>query len=193
MNADLIKAPVHETAVLAGGCFWGMEEIIRKIPGILKTTVGYSGGTTPDPTYEDVCTGMTGHAESIQVEFDSTRLTYESLLDYFFRMHDPTTLNRRHFLHYRGPKEDCGSSEGEVEQVRQVQPPHHDGDNCRREILSSRGVPPKISGETSGWLYLPRIARYVEGDVAPRQMEFALVLPDKAMSLTSDSQNWTGF
>jgi peptide methionine sulfoxide reductase msrA/msrB len=96
VKAGLVKAPVHETAILAGGCFWGMEEIIRKIPGVLKTTVGYSGGTTADPTYEEVSTGATGHAESIQVEFDSTRLSYEKLLDYFFRMHDPTTLNRQH-------------------------------------------------------------------------------------------------
>src|SRR5712671_5918697 len=96
VKAGLIKAPLHETAILAGGCFWGMEEIIRKIPGVTKTTVGYSGGTTADPTYEEVCTGTTGHAESIQVEFDSSRLSYENLLDYFFRMHDPTTLNRQH-------------------------------------------------------------------------------------------------
>jgi len=96
VKAGLIKAPMHETAILAGGCFWGMEEIIRKIPGIIKTTVGYSGGTTPDPIYEEVCTGSTGHAESIQVEFDSSRLSYAELLDYFFRMHDPTTLNRQH-------------------------------------------------------------------------------------------------
>ena len=96
VKAGLTKAPVHETAILAGGCFWGMEEIIRKIPGVTKTTVGYSGGTTADPTYEEVCTGTTGHAESIEVVFDSSRLSYEMLLDYFFRMHDPTTLNRQH-------------------------------------------------------------------------------------------------
>jgi peptide methionine sulfoxide reductase msrA/msrB len=96
VKAGVIKAPAHETAILAGGCFWGMEEIIRKIPGVVKTTVGYTGGKTADPTYEEVCTGGTGHAEAIQVEFDSTRLSYETLLDYFFRMHDPTTLNRQH-------------------------------------------------------------------------------------------------
>jgi len=96
VKAGLIKSPTHETAILAGGCFWGMEEIIRKIPGVVKTTVGYSGGATPDPTYEDVCTGATGHAESIQIVFDPARLSYESLLDYFFRMHDPTTLNQQH-------------------------------------------------------------------------------------------------
>jgi peptide methionine sulfoxide reductase msrA/msrB len=96
VKAGLVKAPAHQTVILAGGCFWGMEEILRKIPGVIKTTVGYSGGTTTNPTYESICTGSTGHAEAIQVEFDSTRLSYEALLDYFFRMHDPTTLNRQH-------------------------------------------------------------------------------------------------
>ena len=73
-----------------------MEEIIRKIPGVIKTTVGYSGGTSKDPTYEDVCTGATGHAEAVQIVFDPARISYETLLDYFFRMHDPTTLNQQH-------------------------------------------------------------------------------------------------
>jgi peptide methionine sulfoxide reductase msrA/msrB len=96
VKAGVIKAPVHETAILAGGCFWGMEEIIRKLPGVVETTVGYTGGATKNPTYEQVCTGTTGHAEAIRVVFDSSQLTYEALLDYFFRLHDPTTLNRQH-------------------------------------------------------------------------------------------------
>lgn len=96
IKAGLAKKPEHETAILAGGCFWGMEEILRKIPGVVKTTVGYSGGSSAEPTYEEVCTGGTGHAESILIEFDANRLTYEQLLDYFFRMHDPTTPNRQH-------------------------------------------------------------------------------------------------
>jgi peptide methionine sulfoxide reductase msrA/msrB len=84
-----------ETAVLAGGCFWGMEEILRAIPGVLETVVGYTGGATERPTYEQVKSGATGHAESIQVVFDPGKLSYEELLGYFFRMHDPTTPDRQ--------------------------------------------------------------------------------------------------
>jgi len=96
VKAGLIKPlPGTETAILAGGCFWGMQEILRKIPGVIKTTAGYTGGTVPNPTYEMVCSHTTGHAEAVQVEFDPTKLSYEQLLGYFFRMHDPTTLNRQ--------------------------------------------------------------------------------------------------
>jgi peptide methionine sulfoxide reductase msrA/msrB len=96
VKAGLIKPlPKTETAILSGGCFWGMQEILRKIPGVIKTTVGYTGGTTPDPTYELVCTHTTGHAEAVQIVFDPSKLTYEQLLGYFFRMHDPTTLDRQ--------------------------------------------------------------------------------------------------
>jgi len=85
-----------ETAILAGGCFWGMEEIIRKLPGVIETKVGYSGGTVANPSYEQICSGRTGHAEAIQVVFDPAKLSYEQLLGYFFRMHDPTTRNQQH-------------------------------------------------------------------------------------------------
>jgi peptide methionine sulfoxide reductase msrA/msrB len=85
----------RETAILAGGCFWGMENILRKIPGVLDTEVGYTGGKLDKPDYEDVSTGNSGHAESVRVAFDPRVLSYEALLGYFFRMHDPTTLNRQ--------------------------------------------------------------------------------------------------
>ena len=88
-------APKTETAILAGGCFWGMEQILRKIPGVMDVTVGYTGGKTRKPTYEDVKTGKTNHAESVKIMFDTSRITYEEILEYFFRMHDPTTLNRQ--------------------------------------------------------------------------------------------------
>jgi len=85
-----------ETAILAGGCFWGMEDLLRKIPGVLQTDVGYSGGTTSAPTYEDVHTGKTGHAEAVRITFDPSVLSYSDLLEHwFFRMHDPTTKNRQ--------------------------------------------------------------------------------------------------
>ncbi len=89
-------ATQQETAILAGGCFWGMEEILRNIPGVLETEVGYIGGATEAPSYKQVCTGVTGHAEAVRIVFDPARLTYEALLGYFYRMHDPTTLNRQH-------------------------------------------------------------------------------------------------
>nr|WP_275937381.1 bifunctional methionine sulfoxide reductase B/A protein [Sorangium cellulosum] len=85
-----------ETALLAGGCFWGMEELLRGIPGVLETEVGYTGGRTKAPTYEDVKTGATGHAESVRIVFDPAKLSYAELLEkWFFRMHDPTTRNRQ--------------------------------------------------------------------------------------------------
>lgn len=84
-----------EKAILAGGCFWGVEELIRKQKGILKTEVGYTGGITQNPTYAEVKKGTTGHAESIEIEFDPLQTTYENILMYFFKIHDPTTTNRQ--------------------------------------------------------------------------------------------------
>jgi peptide methionine sulfoxide reductase msrA/msrB len=85
-----------ETAIVAGGCFWGMEELLREIPGVLETEVGYTGGTTAAPTYRDVKTGGTGHAEAVRIVFDPKTLSYADLLEkWFFRMHDPTTVNRQ--------------------------------------------------------------------------------------------------
>ena len=85
-----------ETVYLAGGCFWGMEEILRAIPGVLSTEAGYTGGWFENPTYDDTHDSRSGHAESVKVVFDPRRLSFEELLEkWFFRMHDPTTLNRQ--------------------------------------------------------------------------------------------------
>ncbi len=88
-------AESRERATLAGGCFWGMEDILRDIPGVLDTQVGYTGGALDNPTYGDVKTGQSGHAESICLEFDPKKISYEEILGYFFRMHDPTTVDRQ--------------------------------------------------------------------------------------------------
>jgi methionine-S-sulfoxide reductase len=85
-----------ETIYLAGGCFWGMEELLRQIPGVLQTEAGYTGGHLDNPRYEDTHDSKSGHAEAVKVVFDPKKLSLESLLaDHFFRMHDPTTANRQ--------------------------------------------------------------------------------------------------
>jgi len=89
------KTMSKETATLAGGCFWGMEEIIRSIPGVISTDVGYTGGTVENPTYNIVKLGTTNHAEAVEIVFDPKKIPFAELLGYFFRMHDPTTLNQQ--------------------------------------------------------------------------------------------------
>ena len=83
------------TATFAAGCFWGVEAAFRKIEGVTRTEVGYSGGQTDEPSYQDVCTGTTGHAEVVRIEFDAARVSYDELLDVFWISHDPTQLNRQ--------------------------------------------------------------------------------------------------
>lgn len=87
MNADV--------AIFAGGCFWGVQYYFDQVPGVLETTVGYTGGTVDNPTYEQVCSHVTGHAEATRIVFDSAEVTYETLLSHFFMIHDPTQLNRQ--------------------------------------------------------------------------------------------------
>lgn len=84
-----------EKATFGAGCFWGVEAAFRKVKGVVSTSVGYSGGSSKNPTYTDVCSGKTGHAEVVQVEYDPSQVSYENLLEVFWSIHDPTTLNRQ--------------------------------------------------------------------------------------------------
>jgi peptide-methionine (S)-S-oxide reductase len=84
-----------ELATLAGGCFWCIEAVYKEVVGVIDAVAGYSGGTTGDPSYEQVSTGKTGHAESVQVTFDPAKISYREILEIFFSVHDPTTLNRQ--------------------------------------------------------------------------------------------------
>src|SRR5690349_22414626 len=86
---------IMETATFGAGCFWGVEEAFRQIPGVVDTAVGYLGGHTKNPTYKDVCSDETGHAEVVQVTYDPAKVNYEQLLDVFWSSHDPTTINRQ--------------------------------------------------------------------------------------------------
>jgi peptide-methionine (S)-S-oxide reductase len=92
---DSGKAVHMEKATFGGGCFWCVEAIYQRLPGVQSVLSGYAGGTKPNPTYEEVCTGETGHAEVAQITYDPTKITYEQLLSMFWQAHDPTTLNRQ--------------------------------------------------------------------------------------------------
>jgi peptide-methionine (S)-S-oxide reductase len=90
-----MNASTTQLATLGGGCFWCVEAVYQGMPGVESVTSGYAGGKTPNPTYEQVCTGETGHAEVIQIAFDPAQITYEKILELFWKAHDPTTLNRQ--------------------------------------------------------------------------------------------------
>jgi peptide-methionine (S)-S-oxide reductase len=94
-GAEKQEGAKMEKAIFAGGCFWGVEALFEELDGVVSATSGYIGGRTDNPTYRDICTGRTGHAEAVELVYDPARVSYEELCLYFWRLHDPTTLNRQ--------------------------------------------------------------------------------------------------
>ena len=137
-----------EKATFGAGCFWGVEARLAELTGVIDTAAGYEGGDLEHPTYKEVCTDRTGHAEVVQVTFDPSRLSYETLLDAFFALHDPTQVNRQ------GP--DWGTqyrsvifanSDEQFMQARDVPSSHSHPGHARGHLLEGRRVPPEVPRE----------------------------------------------
>ena len=144
-----------EKATFAAGCFWGVEADFRNLMGVLNTTVGYTGGTTESPTYEQVCSDRTGHAEAVQVEYDPQQVSYEELLETFWSVHDPTQVNRqgpdygsqyRTEIFFHNPEQEVAATKSKAE----------------AQTRFSKPVATKITGATAFWPAEEYHQRYLE-------------------------------
>jgi peptide methionine sulfoxide reductase msrA/msrB len=162
-----------ETAYLAGGCFWGMEELLRKIPGVVETEVGYTGGHLDNPKYDDTHDSKSGHAESVKVVFDPNVITYADLLEKWFFKHarsdhaQSAGQRRRHAVPLRhlrdvgDPTQSRRRGQSESRQERQVEAPRRHRDRDCWSVHASRGLSPGLSREESGRLHVPLHARLI--------------------------------
>ncbi len=150
-----------EKATFAAGCFWGVEAEFRNVPGVISTKVGYSGGKLVNPTYKDVCSGRTGHAEAVEVTFDPAKVSYDRLLQVFWENHDPTTLNRqgpdvgtqyRSAIYFHNPEQEAAAraSKADLEAAGKFRKPivteitegseFFDAEDYHQQYLEKRGL-----------------------------------------------------
>jgi peptide-methionine (S)-S-oxide reductase len=155
------KTAQLELATFGAGCFWGVEETFRNVKGVADTAVGYSGGTLEAPTYQDVCTGRTGHAEVVQVTYNPSQVTYDQLLNIFWANHDPTTRNRqgwdigtqyRSAIFFHTPEQEAAANESREELERsgthrkrivtEIRPasPFYRAEEYHQQYLAKRGM-----------------------------------------------------
>jgi peptide-methionine (S)-S-oxide reductase len=141
-----------EKATFAAGCFWGVEVDFRNTPGVTDVQVGYTGGTTEQPTYQQVCSGGTGHAEAVEVTFDPSEVTYEELVDEFWGLHDPTQVNRqgwdvgsqyRSAIFPHSPEQARVATESKA-RAGTVLEADRDPDRGSGDVLAGRGIPPAV-------------------------------------------------
>lgn len=157
-----------EKATFGAGCFWHVEEEFRRVPGVVSTLAGYMGGWKEHPTYEEVCSKATGHAEVVEVTFDPAAVTYDHLLRVFWDCHDPTQLNRqgpdigtnyRSVIFYHSPdQERAARGPGARAALRAPFPPHCHRDRSGCHLLVGRGIPPALPGK-AGQRQLPLVGR----------------------------------
>ena len=145
-----------EKATFGAGCFWGVEDVFSRINGVISTAVGYSGGNHKNPNYKDVCTGTTGHAEVVHLEYDPSTVSYETLLQTFWDNHDPTTLHRqgpdvgtqyRSVVFFHTP-ELSRCLQSSARKNKPVQAAHRHRDHKVRNVLPRGGLPSEVPGET---------------------------------------------
>ena len=154
-----------ETATFGAGCFWGVEHLFRKVPGVIDAVSGYSGGFVENPTYRDVCSDTTGHAEVVEVTFDPEVVSFDQLLEVFWAMHDPTQVNRQgpdRGSQYRSivlthSDEQQAAAEASRDQAQsRYSPADRHGDPAARRLLSGRGLSPALLPEQRTRAVLPR-------------------------------------
>ena len=188
-----------ETATLGGGCFWCTEALFQMLPGVKSITSGYAGGAKENPTYKEVCTGNTGHAEVIQIKYDPKVISYEKLLETFWEAHDPTTLNRpgprprhaipfHHSLFQRSPEGRGGKVKGGGAEA--FPPAHRHGNCAAEEVLPGRGLSPGLLPRESQPTLLPG-RDPPKGREVREETERSKAVAVAARRRTTDTHRWS--